>query len=211
MNWVALASPCHLHASALTHLLIMTSFTHQMMGAFLAKGDALVPADVSRVFASLDECDVVVSTVGATPADPRADSEGNMALIDAAAKKGVKKFVLVTSIGCGSSSRAPPPQVYDVLRPVLLEKDKAEAHLMKVSQATGMAAVIVRPGGLKTAPATGTAVLTEDTTVCGAIHRADVASLVVAATLSDKANGKTLSAVDRAQLFNAPNLVIFAT
>ena len=79
------------------------------------------------------------------------------------------------------------------------------------STATGMAAVIVRPGGLKTAPATGTAVLTEDTTVCGAIHRADVASLVVAATLSDKANGKVLSAVDRAQLFNAPNLVVFST
>ena len=85
------------------------------------------------------------------------------------------------------------------------------APLMKVAQATGMAAVIVRPGGLKTALATGTAVLTEDTTVCGAIHRADVASLVVAATLSDKANGKVLSAVDRAQLFNAPNLVVFST
>ena len=30
----------------------------------------------------------MVSTVGGTPADPRADSEGNIALIEAAAKKG---------------------------------------------------------------------------------------------------------------------------
>lgn len=182
----------------------------EMMGAFLQKGDALVPADVARVFDFLDECDVVVSTVGATPADPRADGEGNIALIEAAAKKGVKKFVLVTSIGCGTSSGAPPPQVYDVLKPVLLEKEKAEARLVAVGKASGMAVVIVRPGGLKTAPPTGTGCLTEDTTVCGAIHRADVASLVVKAALSDKANGKVLSAVDKAQLFDAPNLQVFA-
>ena len=117
--------------------------------------------------------------------------------------------MLVTSIGCGSSSGAPPPQVYDVLKPVLLEKDKAEARLLAVSAATGMQAVIVRPGGLKTAPPTGTGVLTEDTTVCGAIHRADVAALVVQSALKDKANGKILSAVDKAQLFDSHKLVVF--
>ena len=181
----------------------------QKMGAFLARGDALVPADVARVFASLDECDCVVSTIGGTPADARADSEGNIALIEAAAKKGVKKFVLVTSIGCGSSSGAPPPQVYDVLKPVLLEKAKAEERLMAVAAASGMAVCVVRPGGLKTAPATGTGVLTEDTTVCGAIHRADVAELVVRCVLRDKSAGKVLSAVDKAQLFDAPALKVF--
>ena len=173
-----------------------------MMGAFLTRGDALVPADVARLFDTLDECDLVVSTIGATPADPRADSEGNIALIEAAAKKGVKKFVLVTSIGCGSSSSAPPPQVYDVLKPVLLQKEKAEARLFEVAKASGMQVVVVRPGGLKTAPPTGTGVLTEDTSVCGAIHRADVAALVVQAALRDKANGRILSCVDKAQLFD---------
>ena len=43
--------------------------------------------------------------------------------------KGVKKFVLVTSIGTGDSRDAPPSQVYEVLKPVLLEKERAEAHL----------------------------------------------------------------------------------
>ena len=179
------------------------------MGAFLQRGDALVPADVARVFASLDECDVVVSTVGGTPADPRADSDGNIALIEAAARKGVKKFVLVTSIGVGNSAGAPPPQVYDVLKPVLLEKAKAEERLAAVAAASGMAMVIVRPGGLKTAPPTGTGVLTEDTTVCGAIHRADVADLVVRAALRAKADGKVLSAVDKAQLYNVPTPKVF--
>lgn len=55
--------------------------------------------------------------------------QGNINLIDAAVAKGVKKFVLVTSIGTGDSKDAPPAQVYDVLKPVLLEKEKAEEHL----------------------------------------------------------------------------------
>jgi hypothetical protein len=37
--------------------------------------------------------------------------------------------VLVTSIGTGDSKDAPPPDVYEVLKPVLLEKEKAEKHL----------------------------------------------------------------------------------
>ena len=55
--------------------------------------------------------------------------QGNINLIEAAAKKGVKKFILVTSIGTGDSKDAPPTQVYDVLKPVLLEKEKAEEAL----------------------------------------------------------------------------------
>ena len=59
--------------------------------------------------------------------------QGNINLIEAAAKKGVKKFVLVTSIGTGDSKDAPPGQVYDVLKPVLLEKEKAEEALKVIS------------------------------------------------------------------------------
>lgn len=58
--------------------------------------------------------------------------QGNINLIEAAAKKGVKKFILLTSIGVGDSKDAPPQQVYDVLKPVLIEKGKAEDRL-KVS------------------------------------------------------------------------------
>ena len=60
----------------------------------------------------VEEYDAVVSTVGGTPADPKADSEGNIALMEAAAKKGeeqgrMPKFVLVTSIGTGDSQAEP--------------------------------------------------------------------------------------------------------
>lgn len=186
----------------------------EKMGAFLSKGDALNLKDVQKAYDMVEEYDAVVSTVGGTPADPLADSEGNINLIELAAKKGeeqgrMPKFVLVTSIGVGDSKDAPPPQVYEALKPVLEEKVKAEDRLREIAAEKGMPFVIVRPGGLKTEKATGTGVLTEDTSICGAIHRADVASLVVKCVLKDAANGKTLSAVDKEQLFDQPAFETF--
>ena len=49
---------------------------------------------------------------------------------------------------------------------------------------------IIRPGGLKSEPATGSGILTEDRSICGAINREDVAELVVKALFSDKTDGK---------------------
>ena len=181
----------------------------ESVGGFLVKGDATNARDVAKAMNQSDEYDAVVSTIGGTPADPSADSAANIALIDAAAAKGCGKFVLVTSIGVGDSRNAPPPNVYEALKPVLIEKDKAEKHLMEVSAKTGMKYVIVRPGGLKSEPATGTAVLTEDKRVCGAIHREDVAALVIKCILKEKANNKVLSCVDKAQLLDQPAFAPF--
>lgn len=162
------------------------------MMAIVTNGDATNDDDVRRVFDEIDDLDAVVSTIGGTPGDPVADGAGNIKLIEAAAAKGVKRFVLVTSIGTGDSKDAPPDQVYDVLKPVLLEKAKAEEAL----RGSGMEFVIVRPGGLTNDAATGTGALTESTTVCGPITREDVASLVSRCVFSDKAANKTLSAID---------------
>lgn len=79
--------------------------------------------------ADIEEVDAVISTIGGSTKDPTADSLGNINVIEAAAAKGVKKFILVTSIGCGDSKDAPGEQVYKVLEPVLLQKDKAEERL----------------------------------------------------------------------------------
>ncbi len=56
--------------------------------------------------------------------------QGNINLIEAALRAGVKKFVLVTSIGTGDSKDACSPETYAVLKPVLVEKEKAEQRLM---------------------------------------------------------------------------------
>ncbi|QDZ22966.1 NAD(P)-binding protein [Chloropicon primus] len=169
----------------------------EKMMAIVINGDARNDDDVSRVFEEIDDLDAVVSTIGGSPADPSSDSVGNINLIEAAAAKGVKRFVLVTSIGTGSSRDAPPSQVYDVLKPCLVEKEKAEERLKELSEK--MEFIIIRPGGLKSEPKTGNGVLTKDTTVCGPIHREDVASLVCKCLFSPDSANQVYSAVDKEQ------------
>jgi nucleoside-diphosphate-sugar epimerase len=136
----------------------------------------------------------VISTIGGLPKDgERADYLGNKNLIDAAVKARVQKFILVSSIGSGESVVAIPPQALETLRPVLLEKEQAEKHLIE----SGLTYTVIRPGGLKSEPPTGNGVLTEDYKVAGTIHRADVAQLVCKCLDSDVANNKIISAIDR--------------
>lgn len=72
---------------------------------------------------------------------------------------------------------------------------------------------IIRPGGLKSEAATGTAILTEDTKAAGAINRADVADLVVQALNSPRTVRKILTAVDpkeKTEYASAEELAAFA-
>ncbi|MDX2254589.1 MAG: SDR family oxidoreductase [Pseudanabaenaceae cyanobacterium bins.39] len=171
----------------------------EAIGAEVVMGDALNLADLESAMLKGGNIDTVITTMGGLPSDRggRADCEGNQNLIDVAVKAGVKRFIMVSSIGTGDSVVAVSPQVLQALGPILQEKEKAEQHLI----ASGLTYTIVRPGGLKSEPATGNAVLTEDIHVAGIIHRADVARLVCDCLRSERANNKIFSAVDRQMLF----------
>ncbi|MBN3899033.1 MAG: SDR family oxidoreductase [Nostoc sp. NOS(2021)] len=168
------------------------------IGIEVVLGDALNVEDVERAILADEPIHTVISTIGGLPSDvERPDYPGNRNLIDAAVKAGVQKFILVSSIGAGNSVVAASPQVLEVLGKVLAEKDKAEQHLI----ASGLTYTIIRPGGLKSEPATGNGVLTEDPHIIGSINRADVAQLVGRCLNSQHTNNKILSAVDRNMLF----------
>lgn len=68
-------------------------------------GDALDPSDVARCMAALGTCgvDAVVSAAGTSAADAPADGDGNLALIQAAAAKGVKACRAGGRVGEGAS------------------------------------------------------------------------------------------------------------
>ena len=166
------------------------------MGIEVVIGDALQAQAVEGAIAG--DVEAVISTIGGLPKDgERADYLGNKNLIDAAVKAGVQKFILISSIGSGDSAVALPTQALETLGPVLVEKEKAEKYLIN----SGLTYVIIRPGGLKTEPATGNGVVTENHRVAGTIHRADVAQLVCQCLASEAANQKILSAVDRNMLY----------
>lgn len=178
----------------------------EALGATVVIGDAL-DAEAIAALVAQQPLDAVISTIGGKPTDgERADFKGNRNLIDAAVKAGVKRFILVSSIGTGESAAALPPQALETLGAVLAEKEQAENHLV----ASGLTYTIIRPGGLKSEPPRGTAVLTENPNVAGSIHRADVADLVVRSLASDRAHNKILSAVDRALLFGQLEFEDFA-
>jgi nucleoside-diphosphate-sugar epimerase len=177
----------------------------EAMGIKVVMGDALDAAAVEASIVDGEPIHVVISTIGGLPQDgERSDYLGNKNLIDAAVKAGVQKFILVSSIGSGNSVVALPPQALETLGPVLIEKEKAENHLI----ASGMIYTVIRPGGLKSESATGNGVLTEDSRVAGTIHRADVALLVCNCLVSDAANNKVLSAVDKQMVYGNPEFEV---
>jgi len=179
----------------------------EAMGIKVALGDALNVADVERAMLGEEPISAVISTIGGLPQEgERSDYLGNKNLIDAAVKAGVKKFILVSSIGTGNSANAIPPQALETLKSVLIEKEKAEQHLM----ASGLTYTIIRPGGLKSEPATGNGILTEDYRVSGIIHRADVAHLVCQCLDSERANHQVLAAIDRNMLYGQAEFAEFS-
>lgn len=177
----------------------------EAMGIQVAIGDALDSASLASAMAG-KAIAAVISTIGGAPQqEQRPDYLGNKNLIDAAVNAGVKKFILVSSIGTGNSKGALSPQALTTLEKVLIEKEKAEEYLIH----SGLTYTIIRPGGLKSEPATGNAVLTENPQVCGMIHRADVAQLVCACLESEKANNKVLSAIDQNMQFVPQEFEVF--
>jgi uncharacterized protein YbjT (DUF2867 family) len=170
----------------------------EAMGIEVVMGDALDAEAVKQAMLG-SPISAVISTIGGLPKDgERADYLGNKNLIDAAVQAGVEKFILVSSIGSGNSRVALPPQALETLGAVLVEKEKAEQHLID----SGLNYTIIRPGGLKSEPATGNGILTENYSVSGTIHRADVAQLACRCLQSPAANNKVLSALDNQMIWS---------
>ncbi|BAC91873.1 gsl3932 [Gloeobacter violaceus PCC 7421] len=91
----------------------------------------------------------------------------------------------------------------DVCHP--LNKDKAQQRLVR----RGLAYTIRQPGGLKSQPAIGNGVLTEDPRVAGTIHRADAVLLACLCVESARASNRVLSAIDRQMAYGGGDFEVF--
>lgn len=175
-------------------------------GVRIAQGDAFSTSDLERAFALVQREFDVVSTLGGLGTDGRyVDDIGNINVIEEAARRGVARFMLVTSIGCGDMAPFRSERAIAAFGAAVDAKTRAEDH-MKHTIPQGTA---IRPGGLRSEPATGRGILTTDPEMHGFIHRADAADLVTRALRDDSTAGRAFAAVDADQAQSVNPIVPF--
>jgi uncharacterized protein YbjT (DUF2867 family) len=130
--------------------------------------------------------DAVVFAAGAGPGSGNArkrtvDLGGAVKLADAAIETGVRRYVMVSSIG------AQDPAAGGTMQPYLEAKAEADAYVV----ARGLDYTIVRPGGLTDEPGTGRVRVTRDLGQRGPIPRDDVAAVLAACLFTPATIGVT--------------------
>ena len=162
------------------------------LGCQVLEADATSPASVAAVFRGAPADAWVASTLGGRGGAALVDEVGNATVIDAAAAHGAARMLLISSLGAGDSRRYASERLLAVIGSVLLAKTRAEDHL----RASGLAHVIIRPGGLVDGSATGTGELTEAMDVHGSISRGELAALALDCLIRVGRLGRTFAAVD---------------
>jgi uncharacterized protein YbjT (DUF2867 family) len=140
----------------------------------------------------VEGADAVVFAAGAGPGSGperkrTVDLGGAVKLMEAAQDKGVRRYVIVSSIGAHDPKSGP-----EQMRPYLEAKAEADRALM----ASDLDWTVVRPGSLTDDDGTGRVLVTRDMSVRGPVPRDDVAA-VLAATLAEPATvGKAFVVVE---------------
>ena len=142
------------------------------LGVEVIEGDALDPAAVQQACVRAGQDAQVVSTLGSFRQAAPVDYQGNRHVIDAMEQAGLKRLLLVTSLGCGDSWQYLPERARAAFGHEVRLKSLAESWL----QTSALAWTILRPAGLQDGDATGRATLSQGKEVHGLVRRADVAA-----------------------------------
>jgi uncharacterized protein YbjT (DUF2867 family) len=141
------------------------------LGAAAVLGDLEADASLAEY---VQDADVVVFAAGAGPGSGperkrTVDLGGAVKLVDAALAVGVRRYVMISSIGADR-----PQAASGGMRPYLEAKAEADQYLM----ASGLEYTIVRPGSLTDDPGTGRVHLSTDLGGRGKVPRDDVAAVI---------------------------------
>ena len=139
----------------------------------------------------LSGADAVVFAAGAGPGSGAerkrtVDLGGALKLIEGARRAGVRRYVMVSSIGAEDPSGGS-----EQMRPYLDAKAEADARLAE----SGLDWTIVRPGRLTDSPGTGSVQVSEDGSTRGEVPREDVARVLAAVLGEPGTIGKTFVVV----------------
>ncbi|XP_073313356.1 uncharacterized protein At2g34460, chloroplastic-like isoform X1 [Primulina huaijiensis] len=170
----------------------------------------IVKADVTEGSTKLaeaigDDSEAVICATGFRPswdltAPWKVDNLGTVNLVEACQKRGVNRFILISSIlvnGASMGQLLNPAYIFlNVLGLTLIAKLQAEKHTRK----SGINYTIIRPGGLKNDPPKGNIVMEqEDTLSAGSISRDQVALVAVGALLCPESSYKVVEIVARTE------------
>jgi uncharacterized protein YbjT (DUF2867 family) len=147
----------------------------QGLGVHVVKGDAFNPDDCARALAETTPRRVLSTLGGKDREGRRVDAEGNINVIEASERHpNIKRFVLITSIGCGEQLGGISENARKHLGEALRAKTQAEEALRK----SRLTWTILRPCGLSDEAPTGDyCFLDAPDKRCGnALSRADVAA-----------------------------------
>ena len=161
-------------------------------GLTIIQGDVLDPTPVAETVAG---CDAVVVTLGNTSGNPDfVVSDGTRQILAAMTGQGIRRLLVVTSLGVGDSKDQVPLAfkllMKAALRKVMEDKERQETLV----RASGLDWTIIRPGGLVDGPVTGDyRVGTDKSLKAGRVARADVAAFLLDQLESDKYAGEAVA------------------
>lgn len=150
---------------------------------FEDKGIKTVVADLEQDFTkAYDGVDAVVFAAGSggsTGPDRTIviDQEGAIEAVENARDKGIKHFLIVSSIGSDK-----PKEADDKIKHYMYAKHRADQHLIQ----SGVPYTIVRPGLLTNDGGSGKVNLKEGESVYGEVPREDVASVITQAVVRNQ-------------------------
>jgi uncharacterized protein YbjT (DUF2867 family) len=155
-------------------------------------GEPLVADLTGDVSWAAEGCDAIVFAAGAGPGSgpgPKqtVDRGGAERLIDAAEQHGVRRYVMVSSIGAHDPSSAG-----EAMRPYLEAKQQADERL----RASDLDWTIVRPGSLTDDEGDGRIRVSTDLGDRAAVARDDVAATLLAVLERDDLRGVTFELFD---------------
>ena len=142
---------------------------------------------VEAVGRAVEGCDAVVFAAGAGPGSGAARKEtmdygGAVKLVEAAEQNGVRRYLMLSSMGAGDPEGGSEP-----MRPYLRAKARADERL----QSSGLDYTIIRPGSLTDEEETGRIEAAESLGRRGEISRSDVARTFAEALELESTYGKT--------------------
>ncbi|KZK74523.1 MAG: NAD-dependent epimerase [Pelodictyon luteolum] len=157
--------------------------------------------DEEALKSALEECDAIISAIGSNPADPTApppsaiDRDGVMRLAAIAESRGLKKFVLLSSLGATK-----PDHPLNKYGQVLKMKLEGENEVRRLFGSENRSYTIIRPGGLlNTPPFMHRLLAATGDSISGSVSRGDVAEVAVLSLWNDGARNRTFELIEESE------------